>query len=132
MNQFRKTKNALIRLAVPFVFGMLLLSAPLTALRADERIYKGTEEGLIPPKPVKRVRAEYDESAKARHIKGVVKLNMIISRDGKPQNVTVFESLDPELDAKAIAAAKQWLWEPARFENKPVSCEVRLEIGFAP
>jgi TonB family protein len=126
------TNKALRAVLMSFVMSISILSTEFTMLQAEEKIYKGTDEGVTPPKPLKRVRAEYDETAKAQKVKGIVKLDAVVSRDGKLRNITVSESLDPRLDAKAIAAAKQWQWEPARFKGKVVACKVRLEIGFEP
>ncbi len=131
VNQPSGCRTKLVIIVALFVSPLALPSTAGTP-RPDEEVHKGTEEGLTRPKPLKRVRAVYDEAARKEKIRGVVKLKMIISSEVKPQNITVFESLDPRLDAKAIAAAKQWEWQPARLNGKPVACEVVLEFGFEP
>lgn len=110
---------------------LLLMFSP-EVVRAQERVYEGTEEGVVPPEPVKRVHAKPDESAAADKIKGTVRLKVVVSREGKPQDITVYQSLDPRLDAKAIAAAKQWQFKPARLEGKAVPCRLVLEFNFRP
>lgn len=99
---------------------------------AQETVYKGSEPGIVPPRPAKKVKAQYDDSVRPEKIEGLVRIKMVISRDGKPRDITVLESLDPRLDAKAVEAAKQWQWEPAGLKGKPVSCGVVLEFYFKP
>jgi len=43
----------------------------------------------------------------------------------------VLRSLDPRLDAEAIAAARQWTFEPGTKDGKPVRVEVTLEMTFS-
>jgi TonB family protein len=111
---------------------VLLLFATFGPLAAQEKIYEGTVPGLVPPKPVKRVAAAYDKSVKSEHIKGKVKVRVVVTKEGKPVQEKVTESLHPKLDAAALLAAKQWLFEPARLDGKPVPYRITLEFMFTP
>jgi TonB family protein len=42
----------------------------------------------------------------------------------------VRRSLDPELDAYAVAAARRWRFTPAMRDNKAVAVWVGLEMKF--
>jgi TonB family protein len=112
-------------------FAILLASIPLGTLYGqEERIYVGEDKGISWPKLVKRVQAQYDDSARAAKIEGMVKLLAVISKDGKVRDIIIKEGLDTRLDAKAIAAVKQWEFEPARLNGKPVSFRVELQVNF--
>ncbi len=76
------------------------------------------------------MRAEYDDSARAEKVEGMVKLIAVISKEGKPRDITIKEGLDKRLDAKAIAAVKQWEFEPARLNGKPVAFRAELQVIF--
>jgi TonB family protein len=111
----------------------LLLFAAFGLVAAQERVYEGSAPGLVPPKAVKRVAANYDKSVKeSEHIKGKVKVRVVVTKEGKPAEEKVTESLHPKLDAAALAAAKQWLFEPARLDGKAVPYRITLEFGFTP
>jgi TonB family protein len=96
----------------------------------EEKIYGVEDRNVRPPKPLKIVEPEYDESARASKVEGKVRLSAIISKDGRTKNISVNESLDGRLDVKAIAAARQWLFEPAQLEGKPVAFKTVLDVNF--
>ncbi len=106
------------------------LGPRVDAQMSEGKVYSVTDRGVTPPRPLKRVDPQYDESARAERIEGTVKLKVVISREGIPVRFEVLESLDPRLDPKAIAAARQWRFEPARLEGKPVAFQVALHLQF--
>lgn len=113
------------------VLAVLFALVPFRASQGQgERIYGADDAGVTWPKPVKRMRAEYDDSARAEKVEGMVKLIAVISKEGKPRDITIKEGLDKRLDAKAIAAVKQWEFEPARLNGKPVAFRAELQVIF--
>ena len=44
--------------------------------------------------------------------------------------MTVKKSLDPDLDAEAIRATKQWKFKPGTKDGAPVPVEVSIELSF--
>jgi hypothetical protein len=40
------------------------------------------------------------------------------------------KSLDPGLDQQAILAARQWLFRPSAYQDKPVEVIVKLILEF--
>jgi TonB family protein len=97
---------------------------------AEKRIYTAKDKGVVPPKATTRVKVEYDPAAKAEKVEGAVKLLAVVSATGKPEEITVAESLDRRLDAKAIAAARQWRFEPAKLNGVAVAFRVMLQLNF--
>jgi protein TonB len=55
-----------------------------------------------------------------------------VLESGGVGDVTVTESLDPVygLDDAAVTAAKQWRFEPATKDGKPVTVAVDVEMTF--
>ena len=84
--------------------------------------------------PTKRVKAQYREAARKAKVEGFVLLRVIVRKDGTVGDVSVEQSLDKELglDEAAIAAAKLWIFEPARRtrDRQPVAVRVTIETPF--
>jgi protein TonB len=88
--------------------------------------------GVSRPSVIKQVDPEYTDAAKAAKIQGVVMLKAVIEPDGRTDNIAVTKSLDTEhgLDAEAIKAAQQWLFEPCKKDGTAVRCNVQIELEF--
>ena len=55
---------------------------------------------------------------------------LVVGPDGTPRDVRVSRALGMGLDQKAIEAVRQWKFEPARKDGKPVSVMVNVEVNF--
>jgi protein TonB len=73
------------------------------------------------PEPVFKQEIEYTAAARAEGVEGRLKLRLTIAADGSVVKVDVIESVAPELDAAAVAAAKQWRFKPASACGKSVA-----------
>lgn len=62
---------------------------------------------------------------------GKVVLRVQVLPDGKAGEITVQSSTDPVFDAPSIAAARQWTFNPALRDGKPVVSVLRVPIDFA-
>jgi TonB family protein len=64
-------------------------------------------------------------------IQGVVILKVIITPQGNTENVRVVRSLHKDFDKSAVAAVKNWKFNPARGpDGKPVYVEILIEVTF--
>jgi TonB family protein len=63
-------------------------------------------------------------------VQGSVTLTAVIEADGSVGPVRVAHSLDQELDAKAIEAAKQWLFSPATLNGTAVPVLITIDLSF--
>lgn len=73
------------------------------------------------PEPVFKQDIEYLAQARAEGIEGKMKLRLTVAADGSVSQVDVLQSLSPEMDAAAVAAAKQWRFKPAMACGHPVA-----------
>jgi len=73
---------------------------------------------------------EYPQMAREAQIEGVVKLMVLVGKDGKVRNVKVEQSI-ASLDDAAKKAAMQAVFRPAMWQNKPVAVWVSVPIRFS-
>jgi protein TonB len=97
--------------------------------KTAETVYQ-VGNGVSAPKPRYTPDAEFSESARAKKIRGVVVLAMIVTAEGRVRDVKVIKSLDPGLDKQAIAAVRKWKFEPATRDGKPVAVHLETEVDF--
>ena len=87
---------------------------------------------IVLPRPLKEVKPQYTANAMRARISGGVMLEAVVREDGTVGTVDVVQSLDPHngLDDAAVAAAKQWRFEPGTRDGKPVAVLVTIELSF--
>ena len=73
---------------------------------------------------------QYSDEARKAKYQGVVVLWAIIDAEGKPRDLKVARSLGMGLDEKAIEAVRQWRFQPAMKDGRPVSVMVNIEVSF--
>lgn len=87
----------------------------------------------VDQKPVARQRAAptYPRSAQKRGLEGYVLLSLLISESGRVLQTKVIESEPAGLfEGAAIASVRQWLFEPARYQGKPVQVWSQQYVRF--
>jgi TonB family protein len=113
----------------PFMFFAAAALALCVAPSSAQEVAK-PGDGISPPVAIKVVRPEYTEAAQAARIEGAVVLEAVVLNDGTVGDVTVTESLDPELDEQAVIALKQWQFEPGRKDGTAVAVQVHVQLMF--
>jgi protein TonB len=73
------------------------------------------------PEAISKVEIEYTDQARADGVEGKLKLRVTISATGEVTSVEVLASVQPSLDAAAVASVKQWRFKPAMRCGKPFS-----------
>jgi len=86
--------------------------------------------GVSAPRPVFTPDPEYSEEARKAKYQGTCVLWLIVGPDGKPRDIKVSRTLGLGLDEKAIEAVKQWKFEPAMKDGKPVAVQINVEVSF--
>ena len=61
---------------------------------------------------------------------GTVVLWLVVGSDGKPRDIQVLRTLGLGLDEKAIEAVRNWRFEPAMKDGKPVAAQINVEVNF--
>ena len=83
------------------------------------------------PVPVHTVQPQYPELARQAQAAGTVKVLVTIDETGRVVDAVVQASNTiPALDAAAVAAAKQWLFKPAKQREKPVKVRIIIPFNF--
>jgi protein TonB len=86
--------------------------------------------GISAPQAVSTPDPEYTEEARRAKTQGTCILWLIVDAEGHPRDIRVVRGLGFGLDAKAIEAVKQWRFEPALKDGKPVNVQISVEVGF--
>ena len=83
------------------------------------------------PKIVNKVEPEYPASARDAKIEGNVAVKTVIDKQGRVLNPTVAESSgNADLDRSAVDTVRQWTFQPATLEGKPVEVYFTITIRF--
>jgi TonB family protein len=86
--------------------------------------------GVSAPKALFAPDPEYSEEARKAKYQGTCVLWLIVGPDGRPRDIRIARSLGLGLDEKAIEAVKQWKFEPAMKDGKPVAVQINVEVDF--
>jgi protein TonB len=86
--------------------------------------------GISAPEPVSTPDPEYTEQARIAKTQGTCILWLIVDDQGRPRDIRVVRGLGMGLDAKAIEAVKQWKFQPAMKDGRPVNVQISVEVGF--
>ena len=74
-------------------------------------------------------RPMYPPLAKQARISGVVKLAVIINRDGTMQDIKVISG-HPLLIPPTIEAVKNWVYQPTLLNGQPVEVSTQIDVNF--
>jgi len=77
--------------------------------------------GAPPLKIVSRVEPEYPKIEALRNRTGQFFTQLKVEKDGSVSAAQVLDHVNPEIDAAAAAAYKQWRFEPPMHNGKPVT-----------
>jgi TonB family protein len=113
------------------LLGVSLAVATPAALAQDNP--GGGEAGPTvtkPPKLVKFVQAVYPKDKHDAGITASVLLSIEIGDDGKVGEVEIVKGAAPDFDAAAVAAAKQFVFEPAEIDNQPAPVKITYRYDF--
>ena len=116
--------------ARPLVVALLVALCGAASLHAQEEVLTAGGEGVPVPKKTKHVQPVYPAEALAQGIRGIVILDIVVDGRGKVASTSVLRSV-AGLDEAAIAAARQWEYEPTKVDGKPVSVRLTVPITFS-
>ena len=82
------------------------------------------------PQKIHDQNPSYPDIAKQARVQGIVILEAIIDPAGNVTNVRVLRSI-PLLDNSAIAAVRQWKYEPTLLNGVPVPIVMTVTVNFS-
>lgn len=116
-----------MRHAFSWIALTIVAGALVTPARAQDQ---GEHTITKAPKLVKFVPAVYPPDKHDAHITGSVLLSIEIGDDGKVGEVEVLKGASPDFDAAAVAAARQFLFEPAEIDGQPAPVKIQYRYDF--
>ena len=109
---------------------------PATTQAEVERAASVTPERVVALSPaaaesslIHRVEPEYPEEARNRQVQGPVVLDIHIGQDGTVQDAKLVSG-EPLLVDAAMAAVKQWRFQPRLVDGTPAEMQTRITLNF--
>lgn len=94
----------------------------------------GTGTGAVmdfdsPPRVIKQARPQYPQDAFVKKIEGTVLIEALVDSQGRVARARVVQSV-PLLDAAALQAVYQWVFQPAMKHGRPVATIIHMPVAF--
>jgi periplasmic protein TonB len=86
--------------------------------------------GISAPQAISSPDPDYTEEARRAKKQGTCVLWLIVDSAGRPRDIRVVRGLGLGLDAKALEAVRQWRFQPALKDGKPVDVQISVEVEF--
>ncbi len=98
-------------------------------------------DGVSAPKLIFAPDPEFTDKARRKKLDGTVVMSLTVDAAGKAQDVRVSRSLAEGVSKKlrpialglddcAVKAVKEYRFEPAEFQGKPVPVEIAVEVNY--
>jgi len=88
-------------------------------------------QGVLRGRAIKKAQPAYPSEARAASVSGLVKVQVLISEDGRVIEVTPLEGPE-QLHEAAIEAARQWTFKPATLAGQAARMSGVLSFNFTP
>lgn len=89
------------------------------------------DSNIQPPRVRKRVEPHYATGARAFGVSGLAIFECVIGEDGMLHDIRILRALPaPTLSYAAMEALRQWTFEPATLDGKPVAVKFNLTINY--
>jgi TonB family protein len=79
---------------------------------------------------ITRVEPEFSMEASLARYEGKVVLSAVVDESGKARDFKVIRPLGLGLDEKAMAAVREWVFQPGMNDGQPVAVLTTIEINF--
>lgn len=125
------------RKALPWMLGQVLVAALCAGLGTVAWASQGGTgvSASLPADADAQARhmapPQYPKSAYDQRISGKVVLRVNVDARGRPDDIKVISSTPAGVfDDVSVAAARQWTFEPARKDGKPVATALQIPMTF--
>lgn len=85
---------------------------------------------ITPPKLIRFVEADYPQTVGEEPVEVDVELDVVVGKDGLVTEVSVARSGGAAFDEAALAAVRQFVFEPARKDWEPIAARIRYRYVF--
>lgn len=86
--------------------------------------------GVSAPELIHSVQPEFTSQARAARYQGVVSIQLIVDRNGNPEDLQIVKHLGMGLDQKALEAVRQYQFRPAMYQGHPVPVRLVVDVNF--
>jgi protein TonB len=86
--------------------------------------------GISAPTAISSPDPQYTEEARRAKKQGMCTLWLIVDSTGRPRDLRVVRGLGFGLDEKALEAVRNWRFQPALKDGKPVDVQISVEVEF--
>jgi hypothetical protein len=101
---------------------------PPVTTPGEPMIYTADDKNVLPPEKVRQDMPQYPGRV-AFDRAGVVEV--LIDASGAVEQVTMVLSVEPLYNRLLLAAAKNWVYKPARLDGKPVKYRKRIQVELS-
>jgi TonB family protein len=127
-------KNTCVALVVILFFASCADSAQGTAQSAAASSAAGEEQPIkikkgdhvLPPRVIHSTNPTMPRGG----ILGTVAVQGVVGTDGRLHDTSIRRSLSPPNDIAALDVLKEWKFEPAKKDGKPVPVKTTVEVAF--
>ena len=84
---------------------------------------------MPPPKKVEDVRPAFPEAAQAAGLQGVVIAEVVVDETGRVASAHLLRAI-PLLEDAALAAVRQWRFDPMVVDGRPVPVRMTVTVNF--
>jgi TonB family protein len=113
------------------LLGAVLVVSILSSGAYAQKTPEAESKPLItPPKLIRFVEAPHPEADGEEPVEAVVELDIVVGKDGLVTEVSVARSAGESFDEAALAAARQFVFEPARKDWEPIASRIRYRYVF--
>jgi len=113
--------------------GALLLACILSSEAVAQSVPPAAPEKkplITPPKLIRFVEASYPLTEGEEPVEAAVELDLVVGKDGLVTEASVAKSAGEAFDEAALAAVRQFVFEPARKDWEPIAARVRYRYVF--
>ena len=86
---------------------------------------------LLPPMKLVDVKPIYPDALKGSGVSGIVTLDAVIGTDGLVRDVQAVSAPNPDLEAAAGTAVREWEFSPTLLNCQPIDVTMRVTANFS-
>lgn len=106
------------------------LSVPRPALPSGPSPEARAVSEVTPARLIHSVKPRYPTAARVRKIEGAVLLSFKVDAFGRVKDIDVVSG-NPDLAQAAVAAVRQWRYDPFKLNGKPVDGQTNVTVNFS-